>query len=313
MIKLNPFGLRRFKMNDIVQNKSIDLTILNSIYSDLNINTQKAYLQSINQFLDYCQIGINHIASVTGSQITGYIDYLKSKYKNSTVNLKIASLKSLFNKISVIYKTENPFEILKKLNIKTTQKTDISFQKESALSGPNIKILLNHFQSKSESINQRTSYTSKRNYLLINLLYFHGLRISEALNMQVKDISKQNENLYLIAIIGKGNKPRIIKIDNELYQRIIELHTEGYIFRGLNNKQLSRLSICQDIKRIAKRLLNKEIHLHTFRHSFATNMIELTNNISKVSKYLGHSDISITSKIYYHSELSMNDLNLLKA
>lgn len=298
-------------MNSLIQSKSFDLSTLDNIYKAIPENTRKAYIKNINQFLDYLKIGINEIIKVTYKNIIDYIDYLKTKYKNSSINQKISSLKSLFNRISVIYNIDNPFDILKRLNIKTTQKTDLYFNSDLSLTSKEIKDLLKHYENKSKSDNFRTQYTCKRNYILISLLYYSGLRISETLNIKYSDINKVN-NYYTINIIGKGNKPRIIKIDRELFNRITDLHKDGYIFRGLNNKQLSRLSICQDIKRLAKRLLNKDIHLHIFRHSFATNLIDITKDISKVSKYLGHSDINITSKYYYHNSLSFNELNLLK-
>lgn len=297
-------------MYELAVNNKID--VLNNLYKNMPVNTKNTYLKAIDQFFNFCNTGVNNIHTISVKEIQEYINYLKNelKYKNSTINIKLSALKSFFNKASLLLDFVNPFCILRDMSIKTNQKVDISFSKDQALQGYEVKRLLDYYNNRAITENEKNSYTSKRNYLLISLLYFHGLRISEALNIKVEDITKYN-NSYCINIIGKGNKPRKIKINNDLYEKIIMLHDEGFIFRTLEGKQLSRISIAKDIKRVAKKVLNKDIHLHTFRHSFATNMINITKDISKVSKYLGHSSINTTSKIYDHNELELSELALL--
>jgi integrase/recombinase XerD len=300
--------------NLIKVNNNLDSVIeIESIFDKLNVNTRKSYLTSINQFLDYTGKGINELSAINYLDILNFIQNMKNSYCNATINVKIAALKTLFNTYSVITGALNPFSVIKSLKINTNQKTNYTFNKELSLSSQDIKTLLNHYVEKSYSNNDRTKYTSQRNYTLISLLYYHGLRISEALNIKTTDIKKQNNGVYTIDIIGKGNKPRIIIIDAVLYNDLMKLDNGGgLLFRALNNKQLSRIAISQDIKRLAKRLLKKDIHLHTFRHSFATNLIKATNNIESVSKYLGHSNLDITNKYYNHNQLTINELNLLK-
>jgi site-specific recombinase XerD len=298
-------------MNDITINNN--LKALSGIYENMKPATRETYQTAIKQFFDYTNTGINKISELTPADIQDYINYLKTKkaYSNSTINIKISALKSLFNKASFLFNLSNPFEFLKKMNVKTIEKTNIVFNKEGALTTAEINKLLAHYQRRMTSDNIKTVYTAKRNYILINLLYYHGLRISEALNIKIDNITELN-NLYAISIMGKGSKPRQIKISIDLYNNIIDLHKEGFLFRALSGKQLTRFAIFQDIKRLGKQLLNKNIHLHLFRHSFATNLIEKTKSINKVSKYLGHSSIDITCRIYDHNELSYNDLELLK-
>jgi integrase/recombinase XerD len=302
-------------MNNLVKayNDNNAVIEIEKIFDKLNINTKKSYLTSINQFLDYTGKGINELKTINYLDILKFIQNMKNSYCNATINVKIAALKALFNTYSVITGALNPFSVIKSLRINIDQKTNYTFNKELSLNSQDIKTLLNHYLNKGYSDNKRTQFTSQRNYTLISLLYYHGLRISEALNIKATDIKKQNNGVYTIDIIGKGNKPRIITIDAVLYSNLIKLDNGGgLLFRALNNKPLSRIAISQDIKRLAKRLLKKDIHLHTFRHSFATNLIKATNNIESVSKYLGHSNLDITNKYYNHNQLTIDDLNLLK-
>jgi len=298
-------------MNELVKSFDFNPTSIETIFEKLNKNTKQTYLKSINQFLDFTNIGINQITKITHLEIINFIEFLKTQYQNSTINLKLNALKSLFKKLSALYKISNPFDILKAVNIKTNFYTKQSIDRELTLTTNEIDILLNHYTKRMTSSNTLTILTSTRYWLLITLLYKHGLRISEALNIKICDITKQNDSIYTIKIIGKGNKPRDIKINNKIYQKIIDLAETGFVFKTLKGKPMDRIFVTKEIKRVSKRLINKNISAHTLRHSFATNLLKITNNIKGVSSYLGHSDISTTLRMYIHSDLTMNDLALI--
>jgi len=300
-----------YKMSDLVKSFDFNPTSIETIFDKLNSNTKLTYLKSINQFLDFTNIGINQIHKITHLDIINFIESLKTQYENSTVNLKINALKSLFKKLSTLYMLPNPFDILKSVNIKTNFYTKQSIDRELTLTTNEIDILLNHYTKRMTSSNTLTVFTSKRYWLLISLLYKHGLRISEVLNIKIDDITKQADSIYTIKIIGKGNKPRDIKITSDLYQKIIYLAETGFVFKTLKDKPMDRIFVTKEIKRVAKRVINKNISAHTLRHSFATNLLKMTNNIKGVSSYLGHSDISTTLRMYIHSDLTMDDLALI--
>jgi len=300
-----------YKMSDLVKSFDFNPTSIETIFDKLNSNTKLTYLKSINQFLDFTNIGINQIHKITHLDIINFIESLKTQYQNSTVNLKINALKSLFKKLSTLYMLPNPFDILKSVNIKTNFYTKQSIDRELTLTTNEIDILLNHYTKRMTSSNTLTVFTSKRYWLLISLLYKHGLRISEVLNIKIDDITKQADSIYTIKIIGKGNKPRDIKITSDLYQKIIYLAETGFVFKTLKDKPMDRIFVTKEIKRVAKRVINKNISAHTLRHSFATNLLKMTNNIKGVSSYLGHSDISTTLRMYIHSDLTMDDLALI--
>lgn len=308
-------------MNDLIQQKKIIILCVDieNLFNNMNINTKKIYIKAVNDFLSYSEIGINQIQNITYNDIIKYIEYLKTKYSNSTVNLKLSALKSLFRKLSIIipgYK--NQFEILKGLNIKTNFSTIKSIDRDLILKTIEVNDILKYFTDRLlKTSNKRTILTSKRNALIITLLYKHGLRISELLNIKLSDIHKQNDNLYLINITGKGHKERQIKINNNLYNQIIDLlntysnNQTDYIFQTLHGKNIDRIFITKEIKRIAKRILNKNISSHSLRHSFATNLYKITGNIKGISQYIGHSTIKTTIDMYIHNDLTAYELELI--
>ena len=114
-------------------------------------------------------------------------------------------------------------------------------------------------------------------------------------------------SLHCTMNLGRFEKPRI----DTIYQKIIYLAETGFVFKTLKDKPMDRIFVTKEIKRVAKRVINKNISAHTLRHSFATNLLKMTNNIKGVSSYLGHSDISTTLRMYIHSDLTMDDLALI--
>lgn len=143
--------------------------------------------------------------------------------------------------------------------------------------------------------------------LMIEFLYATGVRITEMLNILLSDIKRSNGK-YTINIRGKGNKERAVFAGKELVDRI-KRHFKGttYLFEH-HGKSYNRISITNRIKAQGKIVLSKSISAHTLRHSFATHMLQKTNNLKGVSKYLGHSSTSTTADLYVHSELSWEDL-----
>ncbi|AFG37442.1 tyrosine-type recombinase/integrase [Spirochaeta africana] len=149
------------------------------------------------------------------------------------------------------------------------------------------------------------SNTKPRTSLIIEFLWITGCRISEAVNIEQQHI-KDESGAYSITVIGKGSKARIVRAPHDLIARIKSefADTENKkLFSGLRKEAAS-----MQIKRSARRILKKEISAHTLRHSFATDKIAKTKNLSAVSKYLGHASIGTTSLLYDHNILSDADL-----
>ncbi len=153
-----------------------------------------------------------------------------------------------------------------------------------------------------------------RNKAIIETLYSCGLRVSELTNLQF-------EHLFFdegfIRIIGKGNKQRLVPVSpnvvkeinlyiNEIRPHInIQKEHDSYIFLNRRGKQLTRVMIFTIIKQLAEKInLKKNISPHTFRHSFATHLLEGGANLRAIQEMLGHESIT-TTEIYTHLDQRM--------
>lgn len=148
-----------------------------------------------------------------------------------------------------------------------------------------------------------------RSKAIIEVLYGCGLRVSELVGLRLSNIYAENG---FIKVIGKGNKERIVPIGESAlkYMNIYITQTrvhipikkgfEDLIFLNRLGSSLSRISVFTMIKNLAKQIgLKKDISPHTFRHSFATHLIEGGADLRAVQEMLGHSSIT-TTEIYTH-------------
>jgi integrase/recombinase XerD len=148
-----------------------------------------------------------------------------------------------------------------------------------------------------------------RNRAIIETLYSCGLRVSELIGLKIT-------NLYFdegfIRVIGKGNKERLVPVsptvekEVDLYRNYVRVHQdikpghEDILFLNRRGKQLTRVMIFTIVKQLAEAIgLHKNISPHTFRHSFATHMVENGANLRAIQEMLGHESIS-TTEIYTH-------------
>ena len=130
-----------------------------------------------------------------------------------------------------------------------------------------------------------------RDKILLELIYFCGLRVSEALNVSVEDIDFKEEVVKIMK--GKGNKQRLTSLPKPLMIDLkqwlnLENIKEGKLF------SIKRGQVFKIVKS-----LDPTIHPHTLRHSYATYVHEKTHDINKVKELLGHESISTTG-IYTH-------------
>lgn len=148
-----------------------------------------------------------------------------------------------------------------------------------------------------------------RNRAILETLYSCGLRVSELINLQISNIYFEEG---FIRVIGKGNKERLVpsspSVEKEvnLYLNHIRNHIdikpghEDFLFLNRRGAQLTRVMIFTIIKDLAAKIgLTKSISPHTFRHSFATHLVEGGANLRAIQEMLGHESIS-TTEIYTH-------------
>jgi integrase/recombinase XerD len=150
-----------------------------------------------------------------------------------------------------------------------------------------------------------------RNKAIIETLYGCGLRVSELVNLRLTDI---HAGEGFVSVTGKGNKQRLVPISNkalkeiDLYKidrnRLPVIHDVNVVFLNRRGRRLTRAMIFTIIRDLAGRSgIIKKISPHTFRHSFATHMIEAGADLRAVQEMLGHESI-LTTEIYTHIDRS---------
>ncbi|MCR9253785.1 MAG: site-specific tyrosine recombinase XerD [bacterium] len=149
----------------------------------------------------------------------------------------------------------------------------------------------------------------QRNRAILETLYSSGLRVSELVELRLSNV---HEDIGFVRVVGKGSKERLVPIGREalkhikLYKEHIRVHVpikpgnEDYVFLNRRGAKLTRVMIFTIIKNLAESIgLNKSISPHTFRHSFATHLIEGGADLRVVQEMLGHQSIT-TTEIYTH-------------
>ena len=148
-----------------------------------------------------------------------------------------------------------------------------------------------------------------RNKAILETLYGCGLRVSEVVNLRISSLFM---DVGFIKVIGKGDKERLVPIGSDaikyinLYKNNIRVHiplkpgNEDILFLNRRGAKLSRVMIFLIIKQLAKQAgITKNISPHTFRHSFATHLVEGGADLRAVQEMLGHESIT-TTEIYTH-------------
>jgi len=149
----------------------------------------------------------------------------------------------------------------------------------------------------------------ERNKAIIETLYACGLRVSELINLKISNLFFDDD---FIKVVGKGSKERLVPIGNtavkqiNIYLHQVRIHQkiqagfEDFVFLNRRGKSLTRVMIFTIIKDLAAKIgLNKNISPHTFRHSFASELVERGADLRAVQEMLGHESIT-TTEIYTH-------------
>ena len=264
----------------------------------LSDNSVSAYVNDINKLTSFLKL--NHKETIEYSNIDSniiqeFVEYLYNLGISSYSQARIISgIKSFFNYLIIEEKIKiNPTELIEspKLDKKLPDTLNID----------DIENIL-----KSIDLN---SFEGVRNRAIIETLYSCGLRVSELINISY-------QNLFLdigfIKVIGKASKERLVPIgssaikyiklfDDEYRNKMkVKPGNEGFLFLNRRGSKISRNMVFIIIKNISQKLnLDKKISPHTFRHSFATHMIEGGADLRAVQEMLGHESIT-TTEIYTH-------------
>lgn len=254
-----------------------------------SLYTVDNYDKDITEFKEYLVMNnINSFKKVDYSLVRKYLVFLyEKKYKNTTICRHISSLRSFYkyllgNKLI----NENPMELISLP------------KKEQRL--PNF-LYYNDLEKLLETPDQSTSI-GLRDKLIFEILYSTGVRVSELVNIKVKDIDFENKS---IRIFGKGKKERIVLFGDQALKLIsVYLDQRGFtneylILNNRGNKITTRGVDLIIHKNSLKSGIKNKITPHTMRHTFATHMLNDGANLLTVQELLGHENLK-TTQVYTH-------------
>ena len=276
-------------------------------------NTIDSYLLDIKSFEKYLiKRKISFKEAVNRPDvIKKYFRYLsRSKISPRSIKRKFSSLSSYF-----LYLIDR--KVIKKNPLNGIYTPKLIKKLPVILSVDEIKKIF------KQSENTDNELLGLRDRCIIELLYSCGLRVSELCELKINNIQF---DANVIRFFGKGNKERIIPLtfyakewlEKYLYQsrQILsnrKTSDQKYVFLSNNGKRLTRAAVWQSIKKYVNAAgITKSVSPHTFRHSFATHLIDGGANLIEIQKLLGHSDIS-TTEIYVHLSKDFVDSEYMKA
>ncbi len=263
----------------------------------LSLHSVEAYIRDVDKLNQYLNVHFPEIslAEIDLGKLQSCIQWLHELGMEATSQSRIISgLKGFFKYLlleDIIQ--HDPTELLEAP--KTSRKLP------DTLSVEEIDLLL-------QSIDLSTS-EGTRNRAILEIMYSCGLRVTETTELKMTNIY---EDVEFIRVIGKGNKERLIPIgesalkhiriykDNYRVHHIPQKNCDDILFLNKHGGKLSRVMIFYIIKAVAKKAgIDKNIHPHTLRHSFATHLVEGGADLRAVQEMLGHESIS-TTEIYTH-------------
>ena len=276
--------------DDILSKYKVYLRLEKSL-SDNTVNAYLADISKLFQFLEDEQI---HPFDVTLDNLETFSASLRDLGIQPRSQARILSgIRSFYHFLILDdYLQADPSELL--------ESPQIGFHLPEILSLEEIDLLI-------ESIDLSTN-EGQRNRTILETLYSCGLRVSELCNLKLSDLYLEEG---FIKVEGKGSKQRLIPISpraiRELHLYFIDRNQisikkdyEDYVFISKRGKNISRIMVFHIIKTLAEAIgLKKTISPHTFRHSFATHLLEGGANLRAIQCMLGHESIG-TTEIYTH-------------
>lgn len=263
---------------------------------NLSENTIGSYQTDIKTFLEYLiELQVADLNSVTHKEMVGFFKVLtKMGLNERSVARYFSALKGFFSfLISAGYIEKNPSDSL------TAPK--ISRKLPEVLSIDEVNAILEQPDA-SDTLGMRDK-------AILELFYACGLRVSEVINLRLTGLYLDDG---IIRVIGKGNKERIVPIGDSAVHWIQEylknsriilaksIKSENILFLNVRGTKFSRMGLWKMVHHYSEMAqVTKQIHPHTFRHTFATHLLEGGADLRAVQEMLGHSDIS-TTQIYTH-------------
>lgn len=258
------------------------------------------YTMDITKLINYLDVNeITALPTKISKEVLQQFIYDIAKILNSRSQARmISGLKSFFNYLIFEgYREDNPMELI--------ESPKIGRKLPDTLSVDEIDHLISSIDLSSNE--------GERNRAIIETLYSCGLRVSEVINLKISDLYFKEG---FIKVTGKGNKERFVPVGDITQQYIteyisgsrvkikIQSKATDIVFLNRRGNILTRAMIFTIVKRLAVSAnLNKNISPHTFRHSFATHLLQNGADLRAIQQMLGHESIT-TTEIYMHVDKS---------
>ena len=260
-------------------------------------NTLDAYLRDIKKLRDYCEFELENIGplAISYENIQEYILQLsKQKFSERSQARWISSIKAFFKYLlDDEVRNDNPATLLEGHKLGLYLPDTVSFEDVNRI----IKAI------------DLSTDLGKRNQGMIEVLYGCGLRVSELIDLKISNINFKESYLK---VDGKGDKYRFVPLATYTAKLIKDYITEvrskykvnkkceDILFLNSRGSAMSRVIVFIIIKELTEKAgINKKISPHTFRHSFATHLLQNGADLRYIQEMLGHSSIS-TTEIYTH-------------
>ncbi|HEX9740009.1 MAG TPA: site-specific tyrosine recombinase XerD [Ignavibacteriaceae bacterium] len=263
---------------------------------NLSENTILSYRNDLTSLIGFLESEkIKDFSQVNHKQLNSFFKKLQEIGLSRTSAARYySSIKGFFNYLfSGKYIETNPVEKVSPPKLSKTLPSVLSFEEiDKILSVPDTKDKL-----------------GLRDKSVLEMLYACGLRVSELIELKISNLFFDEE---IIRVFGKGSKERLVPVGSSaikwtkmylvksrpMLQK--KSRSEGIVFLNNRGTKLSRMGIWKIVERYAKEAgIEKNVHPHTFRHSFATHLLEGGADLRAVQEMLGHADIS-TTQIYTH-------------
>ena len=267
------------------------------VEKNLSTNSIKSYKSDLRRYINFIFNieSIKDLNSIRQVHIRNFIRYLNDQnLSSSSISRSFSSIRSYHKFLSGEEKiTHNPTQLL--------EPPKLSKKLPMVLSVQEVNEIIN-----SVNLESTMGY---RDIAILETLYSAGLRVSELCALEMNNLLFDSS---MLRVLGKGNKERYIPLGSKAIKLINDYckyvrsklinkkYSDGNVFLSKNGKQLTRMTIFNIMKKWTQISgLNKDISPHTFRHSFATHLLEGGADLRAVQEMLGHSDIS-TTQIYTH-------------
>ncbi len=287
------------------QNALKDYRLYLKIERGLSKNSIENYSLDVNKLIAYLEVNNINVSPISiSTEIIQQFIYETAKVVNTRSQSRLISgLRSFFSYLVFEdYITINPLELI--------ESPKIGRKLPDTLSINEIDCLINAIDL-SQIYNG--IHIGQRNKAILETLYGCGLRVSELTNLKISDLFFDEG---FIKVTGKGDKQRFVPIVTDtqkyinIYKNDVRIHIkvkagfEDTLFLNHTGKQLTRAMVFTIIKQLAEKIgLKKSISPHTFRHSFATHLLENNADLRSIQLMLGHESIT-TTEIYVHLDKS---------